>query len=108
MVFFNVSRTTAPREGDMVALDKKTGEVIWRRHLGNYSWSSPTIVTSSSGTQYGILPDSDGVMHLFDPQTGRTSTPSACGKNVEATPSMFGDTLVVASYDRNIYAIKLS
>ena len=33
---------------------------------------------------------------------------SVLGKNVEATPSMFGDTLVVASYDRNIYAIKLS
>jgi outer membrane protein assembly factor BamB len=108
MVFFNVSRTTAPREGDMVALDKTTGEVIWRRHLGNYSWSSPTIVTTSSGTQYGILSDSDGVMHLFDPQTGLDIHTISLGKNVEATPSMFGDTLVVASYDRNIYAIKLS
>lgn len=107
MVFFNVSRTTAPREGDMVALDKKTGEVIWRRHLGNYSWSSPTIVTSSSGTQYGILADSDGVMHLFDPQTGEDIHTISLGKNVEATPAMFGDTLVVASYDRNIYGIKL-
>ncbi len=108
MVFFNISRTTAPREGDMVALDKKTGGVIWRRHLGNYSWSSPTIVTTSSGKQYGILSDSDGVMHLFDPQTGQDIHTISLGKNVEATPSMFGDTLVVASYDRNIYAIKLS
>lgn len=108
MVFFSVSRTTGPREGDLVALDKKSGGVIWRRHLGNYSWSSPTIVTSSSGTQYGILTDSDGTMHVFDPQTGLDITTISLGKNVEATPSMFGNTLVVASYDRNIYAIKLS
>ncbi len=107
MVFFSISRTTGPREGDLVALDKKTGGVIWRRHLGNYSWSSPVIVTSTSGTQYGILTDSDGVMHLFDPQTGLDLHTISLGKNVEATPAMFGDTLVVASYDRNIYAIKL-
>lgn len=108
MVFFSVSRTTGPREGDLVALDKKSGGVIWRRHLANYSWSSPTIVTSSSGTQYGILTDSAGIMHVFDPQTGKDITTISLGKNVEATPSMFGNTLVVASYDRNIYAIKLS
>ena len=32
MVIFNVARTTAPREGDLVALDKQSGKVIWRRH----------------------------------------------------------------------------
>lgn len=107
MVIFNVSRTTAPREGDMIALDKATGKVIWRRHLGNYSWSSPTIITATDGTQYGVLADSDGVMHLFNPQTGEDISTVNLGKNVEATPAVFGDMLVVASYDRNIYGIRI-
>ena len=108
MVIFNVSRTTAPREGDLVALDKKTGGVIWRRHLSNYSWSSPTLLTGSDGTQYVVLPDSDGVVHLIDPQTGEDlSTLSLGGKNIEATVSAFGDMLVVASYDRKIYGIRI-
>lgn len=107
LVIFNVSRTTAPREGDLIALDKVTGSVVWRRHLSNYSWSSPTLITASDGAVYGVLADSDGVMHLFDPATGEDISTVSLGKNVEATPAVFGDTLVVASYDRNIYAIKI-
>ncbi len=107
LVIFNVSRTTAPREGDLIALDKITGSVVWRRHLSNYSWSSPTLITASDGAVYGVLADSDGVMHLFDPATGEDISTVSLGKNVEATPAIFGDTLVVASYDRNIYAIKI-
>ena len=86
---------------------KVTGEVVWRRHLGNYSWSSPTLVTSTDGRLYGVLADSDGVMHLFDPETGEDISTVSLGKNVEATPSVFGDMLVVASYDRNIYGIRI-
>ncbi len=109
LVIFNVARTTAPREGDLVALDKKSGAVVWRRHLSNYSWSSPTLITAADGVQYGVLPDSDGVVHLFDPQTGLDlSTLALGGKNTEATISAFGDMLVVASYDRTIYGIRLS
>lgn len=107
LVIFNVSRTTAPREGDLIALDKATGEVVWRRHLGNYSWSSPTLVTSTDGRPYGVLADSDGVMHLFDPQTGEDISTVTLGKNVEATPAVFGDMLVVASYDAKIWGIRL-
>ena len=109
LVIFNVARTTAPREGDLVALDKTTGQVVWRRHLTNYSWSSPTLLTAADGVQYVVLPDSDGVVHLIDPQTGLDLSSLALGgKNIEATVSAFGDMLVVASYDRFIYGLRIS
>jgi len=107
-VIFNVSRTTAPREGDLIALDKATGAVVWRRHLSDYSWSSPTLVTAADGVQYGVLADSAGVMHLFDPETGLDHSTVSLGKNVEATPAVFGDMLVVASYDRKIFGVRIS
>ncbi|MBK8463699.1 MAG: PQQ-binding-like beta-propeller repeat protein [Nigerium sp.] len=81
--------------------------MVWRRHLSNYSWSSPTLITASDGAVYGVLADSDGVMHLFDPATGKDISTVNLGKNVEATPAVFGNTLVVASYDRNIYAVTI-
>ncbi len=108
MVIFNVARTTAPREGDLVALDKASGGVIWRRHLSNYSWSSPTLITGSDGTQYGVLPDSEGTIHLFDPLTGLDLSTLDLGKNTESTISAYNDMLVVASYDRKIYGIRIS
>ncbi len=108
LVIVNISRTTAPREGDLVALDKDSGEVVWRRHLSNYSWSSPTIVTATDGTQYGILADSAGTMHLFDPHTGEDISTVNLGKNVEASPAVFENMIVVASYDKHIYGIRIS
>ena len=108
LVIVNISRTTAPREGDLVALDKESGKVVWRRHLSNYSWSSPTIVTGTDGTQYGILADSAGTMHLFDPHTGKDISTVSLGKNVEASPAVFGNMIVVASYDKHIYGIRIS
>ncbi|WP_347349023.1 PQQ-binding-like beta-propeller repeat protein [Nigerium sp.] len=108
MVIFNVARTTAPREGDLIALDKKNGQVIWRRHLTNYSWSSPTLFQGSDGRQYGILTDSAGIMHLFDPQTGEDLDTVSLGKNTEASPAIYNNMIVVASYDRKIFGIKIS
>lgn len=107
LVIFNVARTTAPREGTLLALDKLTGEVVWRRHLANYSWSTPTLVTGTDGVQYGVLADSGGVLHLFDPQTGEDHSRLDLGKNIEATPAVYDDMLVVASYDRNIYGVRI-
>ncbi|MFV0405304.1 MAG: PQQ-binding-like beta-propeller repeat protein [Propioniciclava sp.] len=109
LVIFNVARTTAPREGTMLALDKATGTLVWRRHLSNYSWSSPVLITAADSTQYGVLPDSGGILHLFDPATGEdiSTLKIADGQNVEATPSVFGDTLVLAGYDAKIHAIRL-
>ena len=81
LVIVNISRTTAPREGDLVALDKESGKVVWRRHLSNYSWSSPTIVT---GTRHPVRDPGRqrGTMHLFDPTPGRHL--NACAQNAEA------------------------
>ncbi|MDR1833364.1 MAG: PQQ-binding-like beta-propeller repeat protein [Propionibacteriaceae bacterium] len=108
MVIFNVSKTNSTREGDMYALDKLTGEVIWRRHFGRYSWSSPIAITGSDGHQYGIVSDSGGTMHLFDPNTGEDYSTISLGKNVEASPAAFGNMLVVASYDKKIFGIRIS
>lgn len=108
LVIFNVARTTAPREGDLVALDKATGQVVWRRHLPNYSWSSPTLFTGTDGTQYGVVSDSEGLMHLFDPQTGQDHATVSLGKNVEASPAIFDNMIVVASYDKKIFGIRIS
>ena len=108
LVIFNVSKTTSLKEGDMVALDRKTGELVWKRHLKRYSWSSPVQITSTTGKAYGIVTDSGGTMHLFDPNTGNDLSTLSLGKNTEASPAVYGNMIVVASYARRIWGIKIT
>ncbi|MDR1431598.1 MAG: PQQ-binding-like beta-propeller repeat protein [Propionibacteriaceae bacterium] len=108
LVFFNVAKTRSAREGDLYALDKITGKVVWQRTLGRYSWSSPVLITSDDGHQYGILCDSGGTMHLFDPNTGYDLDTVSLGKNVESSPAVFGNMIVVASYAKKIWAVTIS
>ncbi len=107
MIIFNVCKTTSWKTGLLVALDKVSGELIWERPLENYSWSSPVAVKSSSGVHYGILCDSAGIMHLFDLQTGEDYDTISLGLNVEASPSVYNDRIVVASYAQQIYCVRV-
>lgn len=108
LVVFSVSKTSSPSEGNLIALDKKTGKVVWNRSLAKYSWSSPVSITGSDGHQYGAFGDSAGTVHLFDMNTGEDYATVDLGANVEASISAFGNMLVVASYDKKIFGIKVS
>ncbi|MBK8447373.1 MAG: PQQ-binding-like beta-propeller repeat protein [Micropruina sp.] len=108
LVFFNVGKTTAPSEGTMVALDQRTGQVVWSRNLQHYSWSSPVLIHGADGHEYGVYGDSAGLLHLFDPTTGRDHTTISLGANVEASVAVYDNMIVVASYDQKIFGIKVS
>jgi outer membrane protein assembly factor BamB len=108
MVIFNVAKTTAPSEGTLIALDRRTGRTIWSRSLAHYSWSSPVMIHGTDGHEYGVFGDSAGLLHLFDPATGRDYSTLSLGKNVEASVSAYDNMLVVASYNQKIYGITVS
>ncbi|HOC13485.1 MAG TPA: PQQ-binding-like beta-propeller repeat protein [Propionicimonas sp.] len=108
LVLFNVAKTTSEKQGDLIALDRKTGKLAWKRHLKRYSWSSPTQITSSDGHAYVVFGDSGGTLHLIDPNTGEDLNTLSLGKNTEASVSAYGDMLVVASYAKRIWGIRIS
>lgn len=108
LIIFNVSKTTGHQAGTLIALDKNSGDVVWERKLQHYSWSSPVSVRSTSGRSYGIFCDSLGIMHLFDPLTGEDLDTISLGRNCEASPSVYNDRIVVATYDQKIFCIRVS
>lgn len=118
LVIFNVAKTTEPAlcvfgrclgefGGELIALDRQTGKVAWSRHLDDYSWSSPVVFTGTDGHSYGVFADAGGTMHLFDPNTGEDYSTISLGANVEASPAIYNDMIVVASYDKKIFGIKI-
>ena len=107
IVIFNIALTGSANEGTLVALDKKTGEEVWKRHLEAYSWSSPVDFKSDDGKTYMILCDFKGDMHLIDPKNGEDLDKISVGGNVEASPSIYNDMVVVGTYAKKIYGVKI-
>ena len=107
IVYFNVARTGGKKHGKLVAIDKKNGGELWSVDMKYYSWSSPVAVYDAKGDGYIILCDSDGNMFLLDGRTGVLKDTINLGKNIEATPAVFGNTIVVGTRGKKIYGIVL-
>ncbi|HEY5583980.1 MAG TPA: pyrrolo-quinoline quinone, partial [Ruminiclostridium sp.] len=68
---------------------------------------SPVDFKSSDGKTYVVFCDFAGNMHLIDPMTGETLDTISLGRNVEASPAIYNDTIVVGSYAQKIFGIKV-
>lgn len=108
LVFFNIAKTGSDSAGTLVALDTATGAMVWKRTLSAFSWSSPLLLTGTDGHTYGVLGDSKGLLHLFDPQTGQDYSTLQLSQNIEASPAAYGNMLVVGTYAKLLYGIKVS
>ncbi len=108
LVFFNIAKTGSDKQGSLVALDKQTGTVVWNRTLPHFGWSSPVLLTGTDGHTYGIVGDSSGLLHLFDPNTGRDFSTLQLSQNIEASPAVYGNMLVVGTYAKKLYGIRIS
>jgi outer membrane protein assembly factor BamB len=107
LIIFNICLTTSVSDGKLIALDKQTGKLVWERDLAAYSWSSPVPIKGNDGKTYAVFCDSAGNMHLFDPKTGKDLDVISLGANVESSPSVYNNMIVVGSYAKKIFGIKI-
>ncbi len=108
LIIFNICLTGSESDGKLIALDKATGKLVWERNLAAYSWSSPVAILGDDGKTYAVFCDSAGSMHLFDPRTGSDLDVISLGANVESSPAVYNDMIVVGSYAQKIFGIKIS
>jgi hypothetical protein len=107
LIIFPIARTPSVRNGIVVALDKKTGKEVWRYKMKAYAWSSPVAVYDAEGKAYLLQGDSAGTLHLLDARTGTLLDQLALGANIEASPAVVGNTLVVGTRGMKIFGIEL-
>ena len=107
LIFYTIARTPNAYNGIMVALDTQTGEVVWEKSMDNYTWSSPAPIYTESGKAYIILCDSVGNVSLVESSTGRTLSTVNIGSNIEASPAVFGNVVVVGTRGQKIYGLKV-
>lgn len=108
LIIYSVSRTPNPGTGILVALDAETGAEMWRVTTDYYAWSSPVAVYDDDGTGYVILGDSGGKLHFLDGSTGTELHTLKLNGNIEASPAVFNDILVLGTRKEMIYGIKIN
>lgn len=108
LVIFPVARTPQVRSGYLVALDKKTGKEVWKLKMRRYAWSSPVAVYDKDDNAVIIIGDCEGKLLLVDGKTGRILDSIELGANIEATPAVYNDTIVIGTRGQKIFGIKIT
>ena len=104
-IIYSVSRSPKLASGYLVSLDTKTGETTWVMELEKYAWSSTVTMYSQIGAVYLIQCCSDGTVLLFNGANGTLLDSIALNTTLEATPAVFGNTLVVGTRDERIIGL---
>ena len=108
MLYCTISRLPYLYTGQLVALDKNTGEQKWVMDMDNYTWSSPVAFYGADGTGYLAVADYAGYLYLIDGVTGEILDTIQIGSLVEATPAIFGNKLVLGTRDEKIVCVEVS
>lgn len=100
----------------LVALNKDTGTEVWRYDMDVSGWSpsSPVAVYTEDGKGYLVQCDRGGEVALIDGANGTEVAKVSLNEgeggmdhNFEASPAVYGNTIVVASRDREIFFIEI-
>ncbi len=111
LVIIPFARTPDKDDGVLLALDKSTGEVRWTFTMEKYTWSSPVAVYDEAGNAYIVVcegSDTGGRVFLLDGQTGTLLSTFDAEKDIEASPAVYGNTIVIGTRGMKIWGIKIS
>ncbi|MCX7746471.1 MAG: pyrrolo-quinoline quinone [Clostridia bacterium] len=108
LVIFNIAKTNSNNTGGkLIALDKKTGREVWAIDLASYCWSSPVDIYTKEGKAYIIQCDASGNMFLIDGKSGSILDKINLGANIEGSPAVFNDMIVVGTRGLKIWGVRI-
>jgi len=108
LIFVPVARTPSAGTGVLAALNKETGAVVWEIETKVYSWSSPVAVYDKDGNGYLVYCTAGGYMYFIDGLTGKVLDSLDVGSNVEASPAVYNNTIVVGTRGELIWGVNLT
>lgn len=107
LVIFNIALSYKTSGGKLIAFDKTTGDEVWTIESDFYSWSSPVAVYTPEGKSYIIQCDSGGYMYLIEGISGKILDKIPLQANIEASPAIFEDMIVVGTRGQQIWGIRI-
>ena len=107
LVIYNIAKSYNKNGSKLIAFDKETGKEVWVQNLDFYSWSSPVDIYTKEGKSYIIQSDSAGNMFLIDGVSGKILDSIPLEANIEGSPAVYDDMLVVGTRGQKIWGIKI-
>lgn len=107
LIIFAIGRNPNAYAGQVIALDKETGEVVWQFETDNYMWSSPVALYTEAGESYIFQADASGNCYLLKGTTGEKVGYTYLGCTVESSPIVFNDRVVLGTRS-GIYLFKIT
>ena len=107
LAIFSLARYGGFNKGSVFALNKNDGNIEWELPLENYMWSSPVDVYDENGDGYIVQGDSVGNLHLIDGKSGSLLNSVLLNGNIESSPAIFNNTIVVATRNGSIYGVNI-
>ncbi|MEJ5254887.1 MAG: PQQ-binding-like beta-propeller repeat protein [Acidimicrobiales bacterium] len=94
----------ATNGGELLGIDRMTGEVVWRKALGSQTWQSPVVVDDVL-----IEGDCEGNLHAYDVRDTRRDPPEIwtvkLGGCIESTPAVWKGRIFVGTRAGRFFAI---
>ena len=107
LIFVPVARTPSGGSGILAALNKHTGEVVWELQTTVYSWSSPVAVYDKDGNGYIVFCNTAGNMYFIDGKTGELLDYITLSGNIEASPAVYDNYIVVGTRAQKTHCVKI-
>lgn len=96
-VIFSIGCAPDLWSGQVIALDRETGETIWQYETKNYIWSSPVAIYTEENKGYIFQVDASGNCYLLDGASGEVLSTLKLGRTVESSPVVFGNHILIGT-----------
>ena len=102
LVIFNVNHVDEDGKNKtfysiVYALDKETGEEVWKQPLYVDSMSSPIALYQPDGKSYVVMGDNSGILRLMDGFTGTTIDTINLEGAITGSPAAYNNRIVVGT-----------
>lgn len=107
LIFSNFCIHKPRNLGEFIAFDCKTGKIIYRTTLKQYSWTSPIAIYNENNELFVFTGDTSGNVYLIRGKTGEIIYTSHIGSNFESSPIIIGNKVVCGSRGTKIYKMSI-
>lgn len=108
ILYVAMARNPNSYNGQLLALDKETGEEKWTYLSESYAWSTPTCFYDTKGNGYVLYASCiQGKLYLLDGLTGEVLDVLPLNVTTEASPVVYNNTVVIGTRSNEIFGITL-